>query len=111
MTFFAKIENGVVIEVIVADQEFINTYAKEGEKWVETQYTPEPPVPGTVLRKNYAIVGGVYDEVRDAFYLQQPYPSWTLDENTCTWIPPVPLPTEHDNYDWDEATQTWVAIR
>ena len=61
---------------------------------------------GTPFRKNYAGVGHIYDPVRDAFYAEQPYPSWTLDEETCIWQPPTPKP--EGNYVWDEETQNWI---
>jgi len=62
---------------------------------------------GTPFRKNYAGVGYIYDPVRDAFYSQQPYASWTLDESTCYWQPPTPRPEEGVWY-WKEDTTEWV---
>ena len=62
---------------------------------------------GTPFRKNYAGVGYIYDPVRDAFYSEQPYNSWTLDESTCYWQPPTPRPEGMDWY-WKEDTTEWV---
>jgi hypothetical protein len=62
---------------------------------------------GTPFRKNYAGVGYIYDPVRDAFYTEQPYPSWTLDESTCYWQPPTPMPEGRGWY-WKEDTTEWV---
>jgi hypothetical protein len=62
---------------------------------------------GTPFRKNYAGVGYIYDPVRDAFYIEQPYASWTLDESTCYWQPPTPKPEEGVWY-WKEDTTEWV---
>lgn len=62
------------------------------------------------IRKNYAGIGYTYDEQRDAFIPPKPYPSWTLNENTCLWDCPVAMPTEGGPYTWNEANQTWDAI-
>lgn len=118
MAHFAKVEDGIVTQVIVADQEFIDSGAV-GTGWVQTSYNTRGgvhhgpdgnPDGGVALRKNYAIVGGIYDAQRDAFYAPQPYPSWVLDDETCYWNAPVPLPPDSDvvYYKWDEATQSWI---
>jgi hypothetical protein len=110
MAHFAKIENGIVTQVIVAEQDFIDTGAV-GDGWLQTSYNtyggqhPE----GRPLRKNYAGIGYTYDSQRDAFIPPQPYPSWTLAEDTCQWIPPVAVPTDGNRYTWDESTISWVA--
>ena len=62
---------------------------------------------GTPFRKNYAGVGYIYDPVRDAFYTEQPYASWTLNEDACYWEPPTPRPEGMDWY-WKEDTTEWV---
>lgn len=109
MSHFAEIIDGVVQRVIVAEQDFIDTVPG---RWVQTSYNthagqhPE----GRPLRKNYAGIGYVYDEVRDAFYAPQPYPSWLLDEQTCTWQPPVAYPSDGNRYNWDEPSVSWVLI-
>ena len=62
------------------------------------------------MRKNYAGIGYTYDTVLDAFYAPKPYPSWILDETTCQWEAPVPMPVPNNppQYVWDEATLGWV---
>ena len=65
---------------------------------------------GTPLRKNYACIGFIYDPIRDAFYQQQPYPSWVFDEDKCCWNPPIPAPVSELVYDWNEETQSWVEV-
>lgn len=106
---FAKVENGIVTQVIVAEQDFIDTGAL-GSGWVQTSYNthggqhPE----GRPLRKNYAGVGYAYDLGRDAFIPPQPFPSWTINEETCLWSAPTPMPIDDKLYRWDELTTSWV---
>ena len=116
MSHFAKIENGLVTTVIVAEQEFVD--GQEGI-WVQTSYNTRGGKhygqdgnedSGTALRKNYAGIGYVYDSTRDAFYLPEPYPSWTLDEATCRWEPPVAYPNDGESYGWNEETTAWDLI-
>jgi len=107
---FAKIENGVVTQVIVAEQNFIDTGAL-GSGWVQTSYNTHAGVHangGTPLRKNYAGIGYTYDLGRDAFIPPQPYPSWILAEETCQWSAPTPMPIDDKIYRWDELTTSWV---
>jgi len=113
MSHYAKIENGIVTQVIVAEEDFIQTGALgDPAGFVQTSYNthggqhPE----GRPLRKNYAGIGYTYDSGRDAFIPPQPYPSWTLNEDTCLWDCPVAMPTEGGPYTWNEANQTWDAI-
>jgi len=103
MSHFAKIDsNNIVTEVIVAEQDFINSGAVgDSFLWVQTSYNNN-------FRKNYAGVGFTYDSTRDAFYAPQPYPSWTLNEDTCLWEAPVAYPDDDKMYDWDEETTSWV---
>jgi len=118
MSHFAKIEDGLVTQVIVAEQDFVDT--QEGT-WVQTSYNtrggvhynPETGEPdgGVALRKNYAGMGFTYDSDRDAFIPPQPYPSWNLNENTCLWEAPVPYPTDEKRYNWNEDTQQWDEYR
>ena len=108
MAHFAEIQNGLVEQVIVAEQEFIDTLAGV---WVQTSYNTHGGVHsngGTPLRKNYAGIGYAYDAVRDAFIPPKPFPSWLLDEDTCLWGAPVPVPDDGKYYVWDEAQQSWV---
>ena len=105
MSHFAKInENNIVTEVIVAEQDFINSGAVgDSFKWVQTSYNSN-------FRKNYAGVGYIWEEAKDAFIAPQPFPSWTLDESTCQWEPPVAEPDDGKEYYWNEATTNWTEI-
>ena len=110
MSHFAKVENGIVTQVIVAEQEVIDS-GLFGDGWVQTSYNtyagqhPE----NRPLRKNYAGIGYTYDSQRDAFIPPQPFPSWTLVEDTCLWAPPIAMPTEGGPHKWNETTQSWEA--
>ena len=109
MSHFAKVENGIVTQVIVAEQEVIDS-GLFGDGWVQTSYNThggQHANGGVPLRKNYAGIGYTYDSQRDAFIPPQPYPSWSLVEDTCLWNPPTPMPTEGGPYKWDETTQSW----
>ncbi len=102
------------MRVIVAEQDFIDSGAVgDPARWIQCSYNTRGGVHiagGTPLRKNYPGPGDVYDSERDAFYSTQPYPSWTLDEQQCVWIPPVPYPGDGERYQWDEATLSWVTF-
>ena len=113
MAHYAKVENGVVTEVIVIDQETLNTGLwGDPAMWVQTSYNthggkhPE----GRPLRKNFAGIGFTYDAQRDAFIPPKPFASWILNEDTCLWEPPVAMPKEGGPYVWDETAGAWVAI-
>lgn len=113
MSHFAQIdENNIVIRVLVIDQETINTGAfGDPSSWIQTSYNTHGGIHslgGTPLRKNYAGVGYTYDAQRDAFIPAKPYPSWTLDETSCLWQPPIPMPGDGIRYFWNESTQSWV---
>tara|TARA_R110002167_G_scaffold213693_1_gene418258 strand:+ start:1008 stop:1334 length:327 start_codon:yes stop_codon:yes gene_type:complete len=107
MAHFAKLNNNTVTEVIVAEQDFINSGAVgDSFLWVQTSYNNN-------FRKNFAGVGYTYDKTRDAFIPPKPYPSWTLDESTCRWDAPVAYPadgTHSKQYEWDEDTTNWTEI-
>jgi len=110
MSHFAKVEDGIVTEVIVAEQAHVDTLSGT---WVQTSYNTKGNVHvlgGTPFRKNYAGKGHTYDSVRDAFYQPQPYASWTLNNTTCKWEAPVAFPTDGKIYEWDESTTNWVEI-
>jgi hypothetical protein len=112
MSHFAKVENGIVTQVIVAEQDVIDS-GLFGTGWVQTSYNTQGGVHlngGTPLRKNYAGIGFIYDSGRDAFYLPQPFPSWILDEQTCFWNAPTPKPTDGKQYDWNENSLSWVEM-
>jgi len=81
-----------------------------GGRWIKTSYNTRGGVHilgGTPLRKNYAHIGMVYDEALDAFYIPQPFPSWTLNTETCIWEAPIPYPTDGEVYYWDEDSRFW----
>jgi len=123
MAHFAKVQDGVVTQVIVAEPEFFDTFVDStpGE-WIQTSYNtrggvhydPETQQPSATqekaLRKNYAGIGYTYDRDRDAFIPPKPFDSWLLDEGTCLWEAPVPYPTDGGMYRWDEETTTWIEI-
>ena len=100
MAHFAKIESGVVTEVIVAEQAHIDTLSGT---WVQTSYNGS-------IRKNYAGIGYAYDSTKDAFIAPKPYASWTLNNTTCKWEAPVSFPTDEKPYRWDEDTTNWKEI-
>jgi hypothetical protein len=111
MAHYAKVLEGLVIQVIVAEPEFFDEFVDTSAgEWIKTSYNTYGGVHalgGVPLRKNYATVGATYDLERDAFITPKPFPSWTLDEATCTWEAPVPCPVSGDTY-WDEETTKWV---
>jgi hypothetical protein len=125
MTHFAKVENGQVTQVIVAEPEFINSGAVgPAAQWLQTSYNTRggqhlgengEPDSGTALRGNYAGIGFTYDAENDVFYAPQPFPSWQLNTTTWTWAAPVAMPedagtgTPPKQYVWDEATVSWTA--
>jgi hypothetical protein len=112
MSHFAKVQNGIVTQVIVAEPEFFNTFVDTSPgEWIQTSYNTYGGIHatgGTPLRKNYAGIGYTYDRRRDAFVPPKPFPSWILDEETCQWNPPIPYPTDGNNYVWNEATTDWT---
>jgi hypothetical protein len=114
MAHFAKLDkNNFVVFVTVGrdeDKEDELT-ARTGDVYKQTSYNTKGGVHilgGTPFRKNYAGIGFVYDTQRDAFIPPKPFPSWVLNEDTCLWDSPVPIPTDGQRYDWDEATTLWV---
>jgi len=113
MSHFAKVVDGKVVSVIVAEPEFFDTFVDSSPgQWLQTSYRthggqhPE----NRPLRKNYAGVGYSYDAVKDAFIPPQPFASWTLDDDTCLWNAPVAMPTDGNMYSWDEATTSWKEV-
>jgi hypothetical protein len=109
MSHFAKVENGIVTQVIVAEQDVIDS-GMFGTGWVQTSYNtkgnqhPE----NRPLRGNYAGIGHIYDATNDVFYAPQPYASWTLNQSTWLWEAPIPYPTDSKRYYWDETTISWA---
>ena len=114
MAHFAKVKDGIVTKVIVAEQDFIDNYQDyELGKWIQTSYNTRGGVHllgGTPLRKNYAGIGYSYDKDKDAFIEPKPYTSWTLNETTCRYEPPVAYPTDGQIYTWNETNQTWDLV-
>jgi hypothetical protein len=115
MAHFAQIDgNNIVAQVIVADQETINTgLFGDPATWIQTSYNTQGGVHtqgGTPLRKNYAGIGYSYDTTRDAFIPPKPFNSWVLNEDTCLWNAPVPYPTDDKMYQWNEETVNWIEI-
>lgn len=111
MTHFARVQNGIVTNVIVIEQDMIDAGSwGPPEEWIQTSYNTYGGVHRngkTPLRKNYAGIGYSYDEVLDAFIPPKPYDSWTLDTNTCLWEPPVGYPQDGNAYVWNEQEQQW----
>jgi hypothetical protein len=114
MAHYAKVNNGLVEQVIVAEAEFFDTFVDSSPgQWIQTSYNTHGGVHAndeTPLRKNYAGVGMIYDAERDAFYAPQPYPSWTLNDDSCIWEAPTAYPTDGERYVWNESTTSWDAV-
>jgi hypothetical protein len=113
MSHFAKVVDGKVTQVIVAEQEFFDTFVDTSPgTWLQTSYNthgnqhPE----GRPLRGNYAGIGYIYDHTNDVFYELQPYPSWILNNTTWLWEAPVTYPTDGKRYKWDETIQNWSEL-
>ena len=111
MSHFAKVLNGIVTQVIVAEPEFFDTFVDSSPgEWIQTSYNtrggqhPE----GRPLRKNYAGIGFTYDAERDAFIEPQPFSSWVLNEETCLWESPVEYPNDGKEYIWNENQVNWI---
>jgi len=123
MGHFAKVLNGVVQQVIVAEPDFFDVFVDSSPgEWIQTSYNTRGnvhygqdgnPDGGIALRGNYAGIGYIYDSINDVFYPQKPYESWTLSNTTWLWEPPIPYPTDDKNYItfkiyfWDEETLSW----
>lgn len=125
MSHFAKVEDGIVTEILVADQDFIDNNCTG--TWIQTSYNtrgnvhyaPNSNTPdgGVALRGNYAGIGHTYDSTNDVFYAPKPSKSWILNKSTWSWEAPVSYPNDNDNmYIWDEDvyqadnTKGWVVF-
>ena len=113
MSHFAKVCDGKVTQVIVAEKEFFDTFVDSSPgTWLQTSYNthgnqhPE----GRPLRGNYAGIGYTYDSVNDVFYAPQPYPSWILNNTTWLWESPVAMPTDGKLYKWNESITNWEEV-
>ena len=118
MAHFAELDsNNVVLRVIVVSNADTSTpdgtevesigvaFCQRlfGSNWKQTSYNGN-------FRKRYAGIGYTYDPALDAFITPQPFPSWTLDNATADWIPPIPMPTDGKPYVWNESTQSWDLV-
>lgn len=123
MAHFAKVENGIVTQVIVAESEFFQTFIDTSPgAWMQTSYNTrggiyyehDSDIPASdqtkAFRKNYAGVGYTYDAQRDAFIPPKPYPSWVLNDFSCLWEAPIPYPDDGGFYVWNEAAQSWAQV-
>lgn len=124
MGHYAKVQDGVVKQVIVADESFFQSFVDDSPgEWIKTSYNThggvhyesDSNVPSAdqskALRKNYAGIGYAYDAQRDAFIPPKPFASWILNEDTCLWDPPVPHPSDGKPYEWNEEQQQWILIK
>ena len=112
MSHFAKVLDGKVVQVIVAEQEFFDTFVDTSPgEWIQTSYNtygnqhPE----NRPLRGNYAGVGYTYDAINDVFISPKPYESWLLSTDYL-WEAPIAYPTDGKVYTWNEATLNWVEV-
>jgi len=115
MSHFAQIdENNIVTQVIVIEQDVVDTgLFGDPSSWIQTSYNTHGGVHsqgGTPLRKNYAGIGYTYDSTRDAFIPPKPFNSWVLNETSCLYEAPTPMPNDGKIYTWDEATTSWVEV-
>lgn len=123
MSHFAKIENGIVTQVLVIEQDVLDTglfgdpssfvqcsYNTAGGVYYEPNTSPRVPAQdqSKALRKNFPAIGYTYDAELDAFYEPKPYPSWILNTETCLWEAPIPNPDDGNTpHIWNEETQSW----
>ena len=120
MAYFAKLGTGNIVETVISINnsvikdnngieqeklgiEFINNMYKTNDIWKQTSFNKS-------IRKNFAGVGMIYDENRDAFINQKPFNSWVLNEDTCIWEAPVAYPQDNNEYNWNESTLTWDIV-
>ena len=109
MAHFAELdENNIVLRVVVINDD----YEADGENWCNNFFggTWKQTSYNETIRKNYAGIGFIYDETRDAFIPPQPYNSWILNETTCRYEAPVPYPSDNKMYEWDEDIINWIEI-
>jgi hypothetical protein len=114
MAHFAKVVDGIVTQVIVAEPEFFETFVDSSPgEWIQTSYNTHGGVHangGTPLRKNYAGIGFTYDRTKDAFIPPKPYSKWVLNDTTCLWDAPTQMPNDGKRYDWDDTAGNWVEV-
>ena len=109
MAHYAKVVDGKVKQVIVAEADFFDNFVDDSPgQWVQTSYNThkgEHTLGGTPLRKNFAGIDWNYDGI--GFYPPKPYDSWTLNNTTYYWEPPTAYPSDDNRYEWNETTKTW----
>jgi hypothetical protein len=121
MGHYAKVLNGIVQQVIVAEADFFDTFVDSSPgEWIQTSYNTRgnihyapnsnEPDDQPPLRGNYAGIGFIYDRQNDVFYPPQPFNSWTLSTETWLWQPPVAYPNDGKVYTWDEPNTTWKLV-
>ena len=114
MAHFAKVVDGIVTKVIVAEPEFFDTFVDDSAgEWIQTSYNThggQHTLGGTPLRKNFAGIGFTYDREKDAFIPPQPFASWILNETTCLWEAPVAYPDDEKEYIWNESITNWTEV-
>jgi hypothetical protein len=114
LSHYAKVVDGKVVSVIVAEAEFFDTFVDSSPgSWVKTSYNThgnKHMLGGTPLRGNFAGIGYTYDADADIFYAPQPYASWVLSPLTALWEAPVAMPTDGKSYEWNEATTAWKEV-
>jgi len=123
LSHFAKVVDGIVTQVIVAEAEFFDTFVDSSPgAWIQTSYNtrgnvhynPETGEPSAdqskALRGNYAGIGYTYDAVNDVFVAPAPFPSWILNQTTWLWEAPVTMPDDGKYYVWDEPTVAWKEV-
>ncbi len=114
MAHYAKVNNGIVEQVIVAEADFFNTFVDSSPgTWIQTSYNTQGnqhKLGGTPLRGNFAGIGFTYDATNDVFYAPKPFPSWTLNESTWLWDAPIAYPTDGKGYVWDESITNWKEV-
>ena len=114
MGHFAKVVDGKVTQVIVAEPDFFDTFVDSSAgTWLQTSYNThggKHTNGGIALRGNYAGIGYTYDATNDVFYAPQPFASWTISAPAWTWEAPTPMPTDGKFYKWDEPTLSWVEV-
>jgi hypothetical protein len=111
---FAKVRDGKVVNVIVAEPEFFETFIDDSPgTWIQTSYNTygnQHKLGGTPVRGNYAGIGYTYDATNDVFIEPKPFPSWVLDESTWLWEAPIARPTDGKKYRWDESIINWKEV-
>lgn len=120
MAHYAKVKDGKVMTVIVAEAEFFYTFIDNSPgEWIQTSYNTRgnvhygpdgEPDGGVALRGNYAGIGYTYDKENDVFYPPKPFDSWLLNQQTWSWESPVPYPVDSNSYIWSEEIQNWTLV-